>query len=153
MYATTTRPRRILHGSPRIWRRLYTPRAYELRVSCQNLGDYPKAIPRWTWCLFLVVIEFVRAIAGHNHLFKIFEQFCHFCSWWTTIFEMLMLFYKLRGTLWIGRLRRIKEASHRYRSVAFFLSLLGGQVRSLVWIRCGIKALSEIGLWATLERG
>ena len=78
------------------------PATYAAGLSCQVLGRYPKAIPRWIWCLFLMVIELVCAVAGRDHLFNIFEDFLPLmsywvCPWLTIVIEEHVIFHKLRG--------------------------------------------------------
>lgn len=78
------------------------PATYAAGLSCQVLGRYPKAIPRWIWCLFLMVVELVCAVAGRDHLFNIFEDFLPLmsywvCPWLTIVFEEHIFFHTLRG--------------------------------------------------------
>lgn len=78
------------------------PSTYSAALSCQVLGRYPKAIPRWVWCLVLMVIELVCAVAGRDHLYSIFENFLPLMSYWTSswltiVIEEHLLFHVLRG--------------------------------------------------------
>ena len=78
------------------------PATYSAGLSCQVLGRYFKAIPRWIWCLFLMVVELVCAVAGRDHLFNIFENFLPLmsywvCPWLTIVLEEHLIFHELRG--------------------------------------------------------
>ncbi len=78
------------------------PATYAAALSCQVLGRYAKAIPRWIWCLVLTIIELVCSVAGRNHLFNIFENFLPLMSYWvcpwvTIVLEEHLLFHVLRG--------------------------------------------------------
>lgn len=78
------------------------PGTYAAALSCQVLGRYAKAIPRWIWCLVFTIIELVLSVAGRDHLFKIFENFLPLmsywlCPWLTIALEEHLLFHVLRG--------------------------------------------------------
>ena len=78
------------------------PATYSAALSCQVLGRHFKAVPRWIWCLFLMVIELVCAVAGRNSLFNIFENFLPLIGYWvspwlTILLEEHLLFHVLRG--------------------------------------------------------
>lgn len=78
------------------------PATYAAALSCQVLGRYGKAIPRWIWCLVLTAIELVCSVAGRDYLFKIFENFLPLMSYWVTpwvtiVLEEHLLFHVLRG--------------------------------------------------------
>ena len=77
------------------------PATYAAGLSCQVLGRHFKAIPRWIWCLFLMVVELVCAVAGRDHLFNIFEDFLPLmsywvCPWLTIVVEEHLIFHVLR---------------------------------------------------------
>lgn len=78
------------------------PATYAAALSCQVLGRYAKAIPRWFWCTVIMIIELVCAVAGRNHLFNIFENFLPIMSYWvspwlTIVIEEHLIFHVLRG--------------------------------------------------------
>ena len=78
------------------------PGTYAAAIDIQTLGRYFKAIPRWLWVVFVVIIEFVCGVAGRDHLFEIFENFLALMGYWISIFVTIMieehvLFRKLRG--------------------------------------------------------
>ena len=79
------------------------PTTYSAALSCQVFGRYAKAIPRWAWCLVLMLIELVCSVAGCDHLFNIFENFLPLMSYWispwvTIVLEEHLLFHVLRRT-------------------------------------------------------
>lgn len=78
------------------------PATYSAALSIQTLGRYFKAIPRWIWCLFLMLVELVLSVAGRNDLFHIFENFLPLMGYWvspwlTIVLEEHLLFHVLRG--------------------------------------------------------
>ena len=78
------------------------PCSYAAANTIQVLGRYAKAIPRWFWCLAIMVVELALSVAGRNHLFRIFENFLPImaywvCPWLTIVVEEHLLFHKLRG--------------------------------------------------------
>lgn len=78
------------------------PCTYAAALSCQVLGRYAKAVPRWVWCVIITVIELVCSVAGRDHLFNIFENFLPIMSYWispwlTIVLEEHLLFHVLRG--------------------------------------------------------
>ena len=77
------------------------PPTYSAALSIQVLGRYAKAVPRWIWCLVLMIVELVCAVAGRNSLFGVFENFLPLMAYWSTpwvtiVFLEHMLFHKLR---------------------------------------------------------
>ncbi|KAL9100878.1 MAG: hypothetical protein Q9163_003805 [Psora crenata] len=78
------------------------PATYAAALSIQVLGRYAKAVPRWVWCLILMIIELVCAVAGRNDLFHIFENFLPLMSYWASPWLMIvveehLIFRALRG--------------------------------------------------------
>ena len=91
------------------------PCSYAAALTAQVLGRYAKAIPRWSWCIIITVIELVLSVAGRNHLFAVFENFLPIMSYWicpwiAIVLEEHLVFHKLRGvafdwTAWEDRKR------------------------------------------------
>ena len=78
------------------------PCTYASALTLQVLGRYAKAVPRWTWCIIITLIELVCSVAGRDHLFSIFENFLPIMSYWvspwiTIALEEHLLFHVLRG--------------------------------------------------------
>ena len=78
------------------------PATYAAALSCQVLGRFTKAIPRWFWSTVIMIIELVCAVAGRDHLFNIFENFLPIMSYWVTpwvtiVLEEHLIFHVLRG--------------------------------------------------------
>lgn len=91
------------------------PSTYVAANTCQVLGRHAKLVPRWVWCLVLMLIELVCSVAGRDHLYNIFENFLPIMSYWVTpwvtiALEEHLLFHVLRGvpfdwTAWEDRRR------------------------------------------------
>ncbi|KAL8669841.1 MAG: hypothetical protein Q9168_005593, partial [Polycauliona sp. 1 TL-2023] len=91
------------------------PFSYAAALSIQVLGRYTKAIPRWTWCVVITIVELVCSVAGRDHLFRIFENFLPIMAYWSgpwvaIVLEEHLIFHKLRGvpfewTAWEDRKR------------------------------------------------
>lgn len=78
------------------------PATYAAALSFQALGRYAKVIPRWIWCIIIMLIELVCSVAGRNYLFNIFEDFLPImsywvCPWMVIALEEHLLFHVLRG--------------------------------------------------------
>ena len=67
------------------------PGTYSAALGCQVLGRYGKAVPRYVWTCFIVLIYFVCAIAGRDHLFEIFTNFLALMGYWVMIFVSIVL--------------------------------------------------------------
>jgi purine-cytosine permease-like protein len=67
------------------------PGTYSAALNVQMLGRYAVAVPRWVWSTVIVIIYFVCAVAGRNHLFEIFENFLALMGYWMTIFISIAL--------------------------------------------------------------
>lgn len=76
------------------------PGTYSAALGAQTLGRYGKLIPRWIWACVMVLIYFICAIAGRNHLFSIFSNFLSLMGYWIEIFIVIVLqeqFIFMRG--------------------------------------------------------
>ena len=67
------------------------PGTYAAALGCQVLGRYGKIVPRYLWVCVIVMIYFVCAIAGRDHLFEIFENFVALMGYWCMIFVTIVL--------------------------------------------------------------
>jgi purine-cytosine permease-like protein len=67
------------------------PGTYSAALGFQMLGRYPFRVPRWLWTCIVVLIYFVCAIAGRDHLFSIFENFLALMGYWITTFISIVL--------------------------------------------------------------
>lgn len=67
------------------------PGTYSAALNVQVLGRYGLAIPRWILTSVIVIIYFVCALAGRNHLFEIFQNFLALMGYWVTIFITIVL--------------------------------------------------------------
>jgi purine-cytosine permease-like protein len=81
------------------------PGSYSAALGIQMLGRYPKVVPRWIWTCVVVLVYFVCAIAGRNHLFTIFQNFLALMGYWITAFisivlEEHLLFRRKKGFDW-----------------------------------------------------
>ena len=77
-----------------------TPSTYVAALSIQTLGRYAKVVPRWAWCIFIMLIELVCSVAGRNNLYGIFENFLPImaywvCPWLTIVIEEHIIFHVL----------------------------------------------------------
>lgn len=58
------------------------PVNYCAALSIQGLGRYSKAIPRWVWCVIIMIVQLVCSIAGRNSLFDIIVKLVPIMSYW-----------------------------------------------------------------------
>lgn len=139
------------------------PSTYATALTCQVLGRYAKAIPRWVWCVIITVVELVCSVAGRDHLFNIFENFLPImsywvCPWLTIALEEHLLFHFLRGvpfdwTAWENKKRLPVGAAALFSLLAGFAGAIIGM--SQVWYQ-GPVALKvggiggDIGAWMAI---
>lgn len=91
------------------------PSTYVAALSIQTFGRYAKAVPRWAWCIFLMLIQLACSVAGRNHLYGIFENFLPImaywvCPWLTIVIEEHLIFHvlmkrKFDWTIWEDKKR------------------------------------------------
>ena len=78
------------------------PCSYAAALTIQALGRYGKAIPRYIWCLAIMVVELVLSVAGRDHLFTVFQNFLPLtaywvCPWIAIVLEEHLFFHTIRG--------------------------------------------------------
>ncbi|KAG6045748.1 hypothetical protein E4U39_001984 [Claviceps sp. Clav50 group G5] len=76
------------------------PSTYSAALGVQVLGRYGKAVPRYVWSTVIVLIELILAVAGREHLFIIFQNFCALMGYWAMIMVFIVL---LEHLLFRGR--------------------------------------------------
>ncbi|KAL8826243.1 MAG: hypothetical protein Q9170_007474 [Blastenia crenularia] len=67
------------------------PGTYASALGFQVLGRYGKMVPRYLWVCVIVLIYFVCAIAGREHLYTIFQNFLALMGYWVMIFVSIVL--------------------------------------------------------------
>jgi purine-cytosine permease-like protein len=67
------------------------PGTYSAALGFQMLGRYPKVVPRYMWTCVVVLVYFLCAIAGRDHLFTIFQNFLALMGYWLTVFISIVL--------------------------------------------------------------
>jgi purine-cytosine permease-like protein len=67
------------------------PGSYSAALGVQMLGRYPKVVPRWIWTCVIVIVYFVCAVAGHDHLFTIIQNFLALMGYWITTFISIVM--------------------------------------------------------------
>lgn len=58
------------------------PSTYSAAIDCQIMGRWGQMLPRWTWVVFLSVVQLACALAGRNQLFVIFSDFTAIMGYW-----------------------------------------------------------------------
>ena len=106
---------------------------YSAALGGQVMGRFGKMVPRWCWVCFMVLIYFVCAIAGRDHLFAIFQNFLALMGYWLVVFitivvEEHLLFRRSRGYDWT------KWEDQKYLPIggAALLSFLIGWVGAII---------------------
>ena len=134
------------------------PGTYAAALGCQVLGRYGKMIPRWCWVCFIVLIYFVCAIAGRDHLFEIFQNFLALMGYWIMIFvtivvEEHLIFRRNVGFDWT------KWEDQKYLPIGFaaMLAFLIGWAGAIIgmyqiWYVGPVASLvggvgADIGIW------
>ncbi|EAQ88638.1 hypothetical protein CHGG_05257 [Chaetomium globosum CBS 148.51] len=67
------------------------PGAYSAALGVQVLGRYGKAVPRWAWTCFVVIIALVLALAGRDNLLVIFGNFLALMGYWVEIMIVIVI--------------------------------------------------------------
>ena len=139
------------------------PCTYSTALTCQVLGRYAKAIPRWVWCVIITLIELVCSVAGRDHLFNIFENFLPImsywvCPWLTIALEEHLLFHVLRGvpfdwTAWEYKKRLPVGAAALFALLAGWAGAIIGM--SQVWYQGPVASKvggigGDIGAWMAI---
>lgn len=132
------------------------PSTYSAALGVQVLGRYGKAIPRYVWSTVLILIEFVLAVAGREHLFAIFQNFCALMGYWAMIMFFIVLeehvfFRGRKGFDW----SRWEDRDYMPLGLAALASFVIGWVGAVlgmaqVWYTGPLAGLAEggdVGLW------
>lgn len=125
----------------------------------QVLGRYGKAVPRYLWVCVIVLIYFVCAVAGRDHLFLIFQNFLALMGYWIVMFVTIMLcehliFRRTRGFDWT----RWEDKSYLPIGFAALTAFLIGWVGAIIgmyqaWYVGPVAKLvgdgtgADIGIW------
>ncbi|KAI1843480.1 hypothetical protein JX265_001828 [Neoarthrinium moseri] len=139
------------------------PATYAGANTCQVLGRYAKAIPRWVWCVILVSIELICSVSGRDNLYGIFENLLPImsywvCPWLAIVLEEHLLFHSLCGlefdwTAWEDRDRLpVGLAALVSWLVGWAGALLG---MSQVWYQGALAQMigdsgGDIGAWVAI---
>lgn len=139
------------------------PCTYAAALTLQVLGRYPKAIPRWVWCVVITLIELVCSVAGRNSLFNIFENFLPITSYWVSpwiaiALEEHLLFHVLRGvpfdwTAWEDKKRLPVGAAALFAWLIGWAGAITGM--SQVWYQGPIASKiggygGDVGAWLSI---
>lgn len=134
------------------------PGTYSAALGCQVMGRYGKMVPRYLWVCVVVLVYFVCAIAGRDHLIAIFQNFLALMGYWIVIFIAIVLEEHL-----IFRQNRVFDWSawedQKYLPIgaaaltAFFIGWAGAIIGMFqVWYIGPVATLvsgggADIGIW------
>lgn len=68
-----------------------TPGTYSSTMSCQVLGRYGQAVPRWVWGIALTLVELILGLAGRNNLYTILSNFLALMGYWIEFMFMIVV--------------------------------------------------------------
>lgn len=135
------------------------PGTYAAALGAQVLGRYGKMVPRYLWVCVIVLIYFVCAIAGRDHLFQIFQNFLALMGYWIVIWATIMLcehliFRRTKGFDWT-KWEDQKYLPIGFAALASFLIGWAGAIigMSQAWYvgpvakRVGGGTGADIGIW------
>ncbi|KAH8645415.1 permease for cytosine/purines, uracil, thiamine, allantoin-domain-containing protein [Xylariales sp. PMI_506] len=63
---------------------------YSCSLSCQALGHYFHAVPRFVWALVAFAANVALSVAGQEHLSDLLLDFCNLLSYWTVSFTVIL---------------------------------------------------------------
>lgn len=132
------------------------PSTYSAALGVQVLGRYAKVVPRYVWSTVIVLIEFVLAVAGREHLFTIFQNFCALMGYWAMIMVLIVLmehvmFRGRQGFDW----SRWEDKDYHPLGLAALAAFLVGWVGAVLgmaqaWYTGPLSDLAsggDVGLW------
>lgn len=78
------------------------PCTYAAALDFQVLGRYGLIVPRWSWCIVIMIIELICSVAGRNNLYDVFMNFLPImsywvCPWLTIALEEHLIYQKAKG--------------------------------------------------------
>ena len=134
------------------------PGTYAASLGCQVLGRYGKMVPRYIWVCVVVLIYFVCAMAGRDHLFVIFQNFLALMGYWIVIFVSIVLeehliFRQNRGFDWSAWENKKYLPVGAAALTAFLIGCVGAIIgMSQVWYIVPVAKLvggigADIGIW------
>ncbi|OAQ93851.1 nucleoside transporter [Purpureocillium lilacinum] len=136
------------------------PSTYSAALGCQTLGRYGKAVPRWVWSTLLILVEFVLAVAGREHLFLIFQNFLALMGYWVMImivivFEEHMLFRRGKFAFDWSRWEDRSYLPVGWAAFAAFLigwagAILGMSQAWYVGPLAQLASTGDVGLWVAV---
>ncbi|KAG6015892.1 hypothetical protein E4U41_004547 [Claviceps citrina] len=132
------------------------PSTYSAALGVQVLGRHTQAVPRYVWSTVIVLIELVLAVAGCEHLFTIFQNFCALMGYWAVIMVLIVLMEHLlfrgrRGFDW----SRWEDKDYQPLGLAALGAFLVGWVGAVLgmaqaWYTGPLAILAsggDVGLW------
>ena len=134
------------------------PGTYAAALGCQVLGRYGKMVPRYLWVCAIVLVYFVCAIAGRDHLFVIFQNFLALMGYWVVMFISIVLqehliFRQTRGFDWSAWENKDYLPVGAAALTAFLFGWAGAVIgMSQVWYVGPVAKLvggggADIGIW------
>lgn len=134
------------------------PSTYAAALGCQVMGRYGKMVPRYLWVCAIVLVYFVCAIAGRDHLFVIFQNFLALMGYWVVIFVSIVLeehliFRRNRGFDWAACENKEYLPIGAAALTAFLVGWAGAIIgMSQVWYIGPVAKLvggigADVGIW------
>ncbi len=132
------------------------PGSYAAALGCQVMGRYGKMVPRWVWTCFIVLLEFVLAIAARENLIPIFGNFLALMGYWVQFMILIVLMEHVlfrRGMNFDWS--RYEDKEYLPYGIAALVAFLLGWVGAIlgmyqVWYVGKLSELaggSDIGVW------
>lgn len=124
-------------------------------MCAQVLGRAFKAIPRWVWGCFFIIVQLVLGLAGRNSLYTILSNFLALMGYWVEFMVVIVLmeryiFRRHFGYDW-SRLDRAYMPVGIASCTAFLLGWLGAVLGMYQTWYIGPLAklanLSDVGVW------
>ncbi|KAL9064386.1 MAG: hypothetical protein Q9161_008898 [Pseudevernia consocians] len=134
------------------------PSTYAAALGCQVLGRYGKMVPRYLWVCVIVLVYFICAIVGRDHLFVIFQNFLALMGYWVVVFVSIVLeehliFRQNRGFNWSAWEDKKRLPVGAAALTAFLVGWVGAIVGMYqVWYVGPVAKLvggigADIGIW------
>lgn len=132
------------------------PGTYNAALGCQVLGRYLRAVPRWIWCIVMVLIQLVCGLTGRNQLSIIFTNFLALMGYWlmvmiTIALEEHLIFRRAVGFDWSAWEDKKRLPVGLAALLSFLLGWVGAVLgMSQVWFVGPVAEIAngaDVGVW------
>jgi len=132
------------------------PGVYSAALGFQVLGRYGKAVPRYVWSCFVVLVTLVCALAGRNRILVVFQNVLALMGYWMEFMVLIvaqehLLFRRAKGFDWT----RWEDKAYLPVGIAALVAFLVGWLGAVLGMYqayyvgrlAELAGGSDVGLW------